>query len=205
MSRGTKTSAVSLVLILAGCHPSGVETVSDLDTVSTAHDSSFSFANALTYSLPSQVVSVGSPDGGTPAAIDQSTQQTILNTLQNEMEIRGYQKVPPAQGPDLVMTAAALTVTNIDYYYGYWYGYWGYYYPYYPGYPYYPPVVGVSVYTVGTLLVDLATADTAGLKLNGVWAAAIRGLGTGSVADTNIRIANGIAQAFTQSPYLSRR
>ena len=205
MLRGTRFIALSLLVVTAACHPTGVETVSDLDTVATAHDSSFSFANALTYSLPSQVVSVGDPDGGTPQAIDPSTEQTILRTLENEMETRGYQKVPAAQAPDLVMTAAALTVTNVTYYYGYWYSYWGWYYPGYPSYPYYPPVVGVSAYTVGTLAIDLATADTAGSKLNGVWAAAVRGLGTGSLADINIRITNGITQAFTQSPYLGRR
>jgi Domain of unknown function (DUF4136) len=205
MLRGTNALALSLLLVAAACHPTGVETVSDLDTVTTAHDSSFSFANALTYSLPSQVVSIGVPDGGTPQPIDPSTEQAILRTLENEMETRGYQKVPAAQGPDLVMTAAALQVTNITYYYSYWYSYWGFYYPGYPGYPYYPPVVGVSAYTVGTLAIDLATADTAGSKLNGVWAAAVRGLGTGSVTDVNIRVTNGIAQAFTQSPYLGHR
>jgi hypothetical protein len=36
-----------------------------------------------------------------------ATEQTILRTLENEMETRGYQKVPAAQAPDLVMTAAA--------------------------------------------------------------------------------------------------
>ena len=64
----------------------------------------------------------------------------------------------------MLMTAAVLTVTNVTYYYGYWCTYWAYYYP---CYPYYPPVVGVSVYTVGTLLVDLATPSAAPQQLNG--------------------------------------
>ena len=45
------TSAVVLasgVSACAGCHPTGVETVSDLDTVATAHDSTFSFATPTT-------------------------------------------------------------------------------------------------------------------------------------------------------------
>jgi hypothetical protein len=188
--------------LVAACHPTGVETISDLDVVATTHDATFNFAGATTYSLPTRVVVVGAPDAGIPDRIDPTTEQTILNTLKYQMDAQGYQQVQPtAQFPDLVMTAAVLAVTNITYYYGYWCGYWAYYYP---CYPYYPPVVGVSTYTVGTLVVDLAKADAARTQLNGVWTAVIRGIQTGIKSEDQVRIVNGIGQAFIQSPYLGR-
>jgi hypothetical protein len=196
--------ACGLALLLAACHPTGVETVSDLDVVATAHDSAFDFASANTYSLPTEVRLVGSPDGGMTDRVNSSLEQAILQTLQNQMDSHGYTRVNAGQSPDLVMTAAALTVTNIDYYYGYWYSYWGWYYPGYPSYPYYPPVVGVSVYTIGTLLVDMATAKATAGQLNGVWTAVVRGISGSSISENQIRTVNGINQAFIQSPYLGK-
>jgi hypothetical protein len=186
---------------LAGCHPTGVETVSDLDTVATAHDSTFNFATPTTYALGDRVRVIGAPDAGTQDDIDPVLEQTILNTLENEMSALGYQKVNAGQNPDMLMTAAVLTVTNVTYYYGYWCTYWAYYYP---CYPYYPPVVGVSVYTVGTLLVDLATPSAAPQQLNGVWTAVVRGVQSGTASQDQVRVVNGISQAFIQSPYLGR-
>ena len=101
----------------------------------------------------------------------------------------------------MLMTAAVLTVTNVTYYYCYWCTYWAYYYP---CYPYYPPVVGVSVYTVGTLLVDLATPSAAPQQLNGVWTAVVRGSPERERVPDQVRVVNGISQAFIQSPYLGR-
>ena len=191
----------ALGLYAAGCHPTGVETVSDLDTVATVHDSSFNFATPTTYSLANHVRVVTAPDAGSLGNIDPALEQTILGTIDNEMEALGYQKVNPGQGPDLFLTAAALSVTNVTYYYSYWCTYWAYYYP---CYPYYPPVVGVSVYTVGTLLIDMGTVNSPPTQLTGVWTAMVRGLQSGSASQDQVRIVNGISQAFIQSSYLGR-
>jgi hypothetical protein len=51
----------ALGLYAAGCHPTGVETVSNLDTVTTAHDSTFNFATPTKYSLANQVKVIGVP------------------------------------------------------------------------------------------------------------------------------------------------
>jgi hypothetical protein len=99
------------------------------------------------------------------------------------------------------MTAGVLTVTNVTYYYGYWCGYWAYYYP---CYPYYPPVVGVSTYVIGTLVIDMATPSPAPVQLNGVWTAIVRGVQSGSASQDQVRVVNGISQAFIQSSYLGR-
>ena len=205
MSKHAPWLAPAMLLALgfwaAGCHPSGVEVASDLDTVATTHDSTFNFATPATYALADKVRVIGAPDAGTPSDIDPALEQTILSTLENEMSALGYQKVNPDQQPNLFMTAAVLTVTNVTYYYGYWCGYWAYYYP---CYPYYPPVVGVDVYVIGTLVVDLATLGTSSAQLNGVWTAVVRGVQSGSAATDQVRVINGISQAFIQSPYLGR-
>jgi len=191
-------------LLLAGCHPSGAEFVSDLDTVSTTHDTSFDFAAVRTYSLPDRVVVIGVPDAGAPNPIDPGFEQAILDTINSEMTALGYQKVDIGAGPDVLMTVGGLTVTNVNYYYGYWCNYWGWYYPCYPYY--YPPVVGVSTYEVGTLIIDMAKPQpTASDPLNGVWTAVLRGVLTGVKSNDQVRAINGISQAYIQSDYLGRQ
>jgi len=207
MSRAWKAFAPLVLaggLMLAGCHPSGAEYVSDLDTVTTTHDTSFDFAAARTYSLPDRVVVIGTPDAGRPAPIDPAFETAILSTIDNEMSALGYTKVDIGAGPDLLMTVGGLTVTNVDYYYGYWCGYWGWYYPCYPYY--YPPVVGVSVYEVGTLIIDMAKPQASTSQgLNGVWTAVLRGVLTGVKSTDQVRAINGISQAYIQSSYLGRQ
>jgi hypothetical protein len=104
---------------------------------------------------------------------------------------------------DLDMTVGALKVTNVTYYYGYWCSYWAYYYP---CYPYYPPVVGVSSYTVGSLIIDMAPKGAgSGNQYKGVWTAVIRGIESGISSTDKSRIVNGISQAFIQSDYLGKQ
>ncbi len=207
MSRVGKNFAppiLGLGLLLAACHPTGAEYVSDLDVVATTHDATFDFATPSTYSRPDRIYLIsGDPTSTPPDRLNPQLEQLILNTLDNEMNALGYTLVSVGQTPDLVITAGALKVTNVSYYYGYWCGYWAYYYP---CYPYYPPVVGVSTYTVGTLLIDMApySATPPDNQIKGVWTAVIRGVQTGSQSTDQTRIVNGISQAFIQSPYLGR-
>lgn len=207
MSRVGKSFAppiLGLGLLLAACHPTGAEYVSDLDVVATTHDATFDFATPSTYSRPDRIYLIsGDPTSTPPDRLNPQLEQLILNTLDNEMSALGYTLVSVGQTPDLIITAGALKVTNVSYYYGYWCGYWAYYYP---CYPYYPPVVGVTTYTVGTLLIDMApySASPPGNQIKGVWTAVIRGVQTGSQSSDQARIVNGISQAFIQSPYLGR-
>jgi len=209
MSRVGKSFAppiLGLGLLLAACHPSGAETVSDLDVVATTHDATFDFQVPSTYSRPDKIfVITGDPTVTPPDTLPPSTQNLIFNTFDNEMQAHGYTKVSIGQTPDLVVTMSALEVTNVNYYYGYWCTYWAYYYP---CYPYYPPVVGVSTYVVGTLLIDMApnssTPPPSG-RTNGVWTAVIRGISSGIQSTDQQRIVNGISQAFIQSDYLGHR
>jgi Domain of unknown function (DUF4136) len=206
MSRVRKHLAAPLLgvgLLLVACHPSGAEYISDLDTVATTHDAAFDFATPTTYSLPDRVVFITDSDpGGNPDRLPPDLEQLILTTIQNEMNALGYQQVDIGANPDLTMTVGALKVENVSYYYGYWCGYWSWYYP---CYPYYPPVVGVSTYTVGTLIIDIApNALDTGNQYEGVWTAVIRGVQTGSNSTDRTRLVNGISQAYIQSPYLGK-
>jgi len=174
--------------------------------VATTHDATFDFATPSTYSRPDKIyVVTGNPTTSPPQTLPPSTTNLILNTFDNEMQALGYKQVAIGQTPDLVATIAALQVTNVSYYYGYWCSYWAYYYP---CYPYYPPVVGVSTYVVGTLLIDMAPFSAnppPGGQTRGVWTAVIRGIASGVQSTDQQRIVNGISQAFIQSPYLGRQ
>lgn len=195
---------VGLGLLLAACHPTGAETITDLDTVATTHDAAFDFAAPTTYSRPNQIPLIsGDPTTSPPEFLDAQLTGLVFSTLDNEMAALGYTKVDVSQVPDLVITAGALKVTNVTYYYGYWCGYWAYYYP---CYPYYPPVTGVSAYTQGTLILDMApfAATPPDNQIKGVWTAVIRGIQSGSRSTDQARIVNGVSQAFIQSPYLGK-
>ncbi|HEY1906213.1 MAG TPA: DUF4136 domain-containing protein [Myxococcaceae bacterium] len=197
---------VALGLLLAACHPTGVETIQDLDTVATTRDPNFNFAAPTTYKLPVTIPLITTDDDPTirpPDLLPADLTQLILSTIDTEMTAQGYVNVSLADGgssaaSDLVVTASALKVTNISYYYQYWCGYWGYYYQ--PCYPYYPPVA-VSSYVVGSLIIDLTPfpPDTSGTRELGVWTALIRGIQSGVPSTDRARIVNGISQAFSQS------
>ena len=187
-------------LLLAACHPTGAEFVTDLDVVATTRDPSFNFAVPNTYRLPNTIPLITSDDDPANRPPDQlpaDLTNLILSTIDTEMTAQGYTKVTGgAQTPDLVVTAAALKVTNISYYYQYWCGYWGFYYT--PCYPYYPPVA-VSSYVVGSLIIELTPYPAPSTGEVGAWTAIIRGIQTGSASTDRSRIVNGISQAFSQS------
>src|SRR5678815_184838 len=133
MSRVGKHFAAPLLgvgLLLAACHPTGAEYVSDLDIVATTHDATFDFASPSTYTLPDRVFFITDTDpGGNPDRLPPDIEPLILNTTDNEMGALGYQNVNIGANPDLTLTVGALKVTNVSYYYGYWCSYWAYYYP----------------------------------------------------------------------------
>ncbi|MGZ6130907.1 MAG: hypothetical protein ACXWLF_02715 [Myxococcaceae bacterium] len=55
---------------------------------------------------------------------------------------------------------------------------------------------------MGTVLIDLATAQPSQNKLGGVWTAIVRGVSSGNNTTDSTRISAGISQAFIQSPYV---
>jgi hypothetical protein len=116
MSHVGKTLAppiVGLGLLLAACHPSGAETISDLDVVATTHDATFDFATPTTYALPNKVFFISDTDpGGNPDRLPADVEQLILSTIENQMTALGYQKVDDAQAATGRTTTPAIRTTR---------------------------------------------------------------------------------------------
>jgi hypothetical protein len=213
--------------LVAACYPSGVDSNSDFNTVTTVYDTAFNANNGFqaltTYSIPGATtanpqncVIEDLADGGTYQFTNPLFPTTICSTLANELNDLGYTLVDAATGPggtppSFIVTVGALNQTYTAYVSYPWYGYWGGYYPYYPWYGWgiYYPWGGVYYsYNVGTLVMTMVKPNNDaslpdGGQMNAVWAGALNGLVT-STSVTPPIVANGITQAFTQSPYLGR-
>jgi hypothetical protein len=216
---------VGSLALVAACYPTGVDSTSDYSTVTTVYDTAFSasggFQALTTYSIPGATtanpqncVIENLADGGTYQFTNALFQTTICSTLANQLDDLGYTLVdaaltPGGTPPDFIVTVGALTQSYTAYVSYPWYGYWGGYYPYYPwgGWGIYYPWGGVYYsYNVGTLVITMVkpTSLPDGGQMNAVWAGALNGLVT-STSVTPPIVANGIVQAFTQSPYLGKQ
>ena len=161
-----------ILLGAAACYPTGVETVEDLNTVTTVHDGGVDFGAFQTFAVADQVKYLEA-DGGT-RALDPVLGNQLISAVQSNMTSRGYTQIVPTlvNQPNLAMNLRVVTVTYTNVYVSYpWCTYWGYYYPYCSGWGwYYPPITGVTQYDVGTLVITMATNDAAnsrGRRLGG--------------------------------------
>jgi hypothetical protein len=207
----------ALVAVAAACYPTGVTNVTQLNTVTTVYDTSFTF-KAATYSMPgSTAANPGNcvvedlADGGSFNFSNPANLTAICSAIQANFNSLGYTLVPTgnATQPTYVVTVAGLNQSYTAYV-GYpWYGYWGGYYPGYPWYGWgiYYPWAGYSYnYDVGTIVITMVSpkADSSlpdGGVMNAVWTAALNGVNT-PPNNTPQYITAGIDQAFIQSPYL---
>ena len=85
---------------------------------------------------------IGVPDAGSPGNIDPALEPDhppARSTTDANSAAEGQRRAGGS------VHDRSGHVDNVTYYYRYWCSYWAYYYP---CYPYYPPVVGVDVYTV---------------------------------------------------------
>lgn len=136
-----------------------------------------------------------------------SFDSTVISTVAQQMQQRGYQLIAREASPNLAIDVSRVynTSTGIFSYPDYWdyYGsYWDPYYWGYPGYGYYSPYA-LGVYTIqsGGLeidLLDLKNAATHGNKIAAVWTGLVRG-------EEVFKTANAPAEVdslFAQSPYL---
>jgi len=209
------------VALAAACYPSGVNNVTDLNTVTTLYDqalaSSGGYQALTTYSLagatvanPSNCAIEDLADGGSFNFTNPQIPTAICNTINTELQDVGYTLINPTPtAPSFIVTVAALNQSYTAWVYYPWYGYWGGYYPGYPWYGWgiYYPWAGVGYsYQVGTLVISMVTpkADTSladGGVINAIWAGALNGVNT-PPNNTPQVISSGIVQAFNQSPYL---
>jgi hypothetical protein len=202
-----------LAAVATACHPGEPTNVAELDVVATAHDDTVNFVNILTYVMPESVVAIVPPESiATTLPFNHAYDQLILDGVATKLAELGYTRLASFETgtPDVVVLIKGVAVQNTDVYVTYpWWGYWGWYgWPccYGPGWGVgYYPVVSVSQYDVGTIVVDmwdLRRADPIAMKVPAVWTAALRGLLEGSAADAPFRIDQAIDRAFSQSPYL---
>jgi predicted small lipoprotein YifL len=201
----TKLSALMIViaLLVAACYPKGPEYVEDIDAVLTTYDDTYDFNAKTTFAMPDQIVVDVTIDRGdtTYEYMKPAFATPILQSIETNMESRGFTRVDVSADPDLLLTPAGLSSTT--YFYSYWYnwwygGYWGYW-----GW-YYPPYYTVSSYTTGSLVMVLSDPNAASNspinRSPSVWIAVGNGLFTGAY-NVN-RVTTAINQAFQQSPYL---
>lgn len=208
---GTVALIVAASLVLCSCGlDSGFNSIADFDVIVTLYDDEADFGAIQTYAMPDTVAYLGDDKGGSGRSREDGIyDQLILDELAANLEAIGYvrEEDPENNGADVVVLAGVTSTEWEVWVSNPWYdwGYWGYYSDYYY---YYPPCPGCGssyTFTTGSLLVimeDRNAANEEDQTIPVIWAAGMNGLVEGSVAGIGNRIAEGIEQAFAQSPYL---
>jgi hypothetical protein len=184
--------------------------------VLTFKDSTFNFTTLHTFAMPDTVIHFA-PVTGNAIDISRQYDAVLLNQVRQDFLARGYTQVadPKTVKPDFVVLVGATATQNYNAWVGYsWYGVWGFY-PgwgwYAPGFdtswgivfPWYP-VVGVTAYDRGTILVTLIptlSVNPLAKSITPAWAGVATGLLNGTVTSTTIT--NAVDAMFAQSPYLT--
>ncbi len=186
------------------------------DVVATFRDSTFDFTALRTFAMPDTVVHFN-PATGTPIPVSREHDRALLDQVRADFIARGYTEVsdPRTTRPDFVVLVSATATQNYNAFVGYnWYGTWGFYSGwgwYAPGftnswtvvYPWYP-VVGVTAYDRGTIVVDLIptlSVNPLNQSVTSAWAGVARGIIDGNSDEDRIRAA--VDEMFRQSPYLT--
>lgn len=209
---------LGFLFLLNGCYPNGGEEVEDFDLVATTYDQNFNFAGVRTYYIIDSLVNITEPENRTSglSGLSRTQDNLIIDQVVSNLNSLGYTRITtldPAVKPDVLVTTAAWSATNTNYYYDYWMDYWGWWGgwdPWYPSYGYgsgyypYSTVRSVS-YSTGSVIIEMSDPNappTTNSRFPMVWTASLNGLLSGSNANDQARLTNAINQAFRQSPYL---
>src|SRR5262245_36761960 len=206
LRRGTAVAALvcgaGLAIAVAGCSPgSDVENIADLDTVTTLFSPGADFKTPFRFTVVDSITQLGDM----PVTITPPQHQAIIDRIRADMITAGWTEVAnPSMSdqPDVAIQPGVTTSTSSGV--AYWPPYWGWY----PGYPAYccwgwGGWATAYSYTTGTLvmaMLDLKHPDATSVPV--MWLGAVNGVLGSSTASNQSRIANGIDQAFQQSPYL---
>jgi len=194
---------------LAACYPERTNQPNNYASITTIHDTLMAFNSVTTFYVPDSVVHLG-PSGGSDNISHAFDSLIIARTAAN-MTSRGYTRVDDPLAADLTLNPAVTLVDNYDFTGLDWCVTWGWAYPWtctgwIPGYP--TDIIGFE-YSAATVLIPMA--DLSGgvppiiARPPAVWLAGLNGVVSGNSASIIAdQIANGINQAFAQSPYIFR-
>ncbi|MEL4308524.1 DUF4136 domain-containing protein [Joostella sp. CR20] len=191
--------------LFTGCNNDD-DDISDYDIVKTEYSRDYwETENPTTYYLVNNVrwIETDGGEGNSNPDLTRNYDQTILNSIDENMAELGYTKVTQLDEenlPDLIIAAQALATTyaDIDFIWDGWYDWWGYYDPYYPG-GYYPVYYE---WIEGTLFIEMASTssiDVENEQIDIVWGAGINGLVRGSQSANIDFIEDRVEDAFEQS------
>ncbi len=210
---------VAGLLTTAACGDDGdtnfIVTPIPSNIVTTFHDSTFNFGALNTFEMPDTVIHFA-PVVGSPSPISRDFDATILARVKQDLTARGYSQITPSttDTPSFIVLVGATESDNYNAFIGYpWFTVWGFspvWQWYQPGFndswtivfPWYP-VVGVTAYQRGTLVVTLiptVTVNPLAASIGAKWAGVATGLAAGT--QTNASITAAIDEMFRQSPYL---
>ena len=204
---GIAAVTMSILGVLVSCYPGDQLTTEEADVVVTLFDDQTDFATLTSYAMPDTIIHLVADSSSDDLRRDFDDE--ILAQVASEMAAKGFTRESDPNNADAFMLVAATTREQVGYT-GYpWGGMWGWYLPYPPGwgwgwYPWYGGAGTIYTYRSGTIfmqLLDPAQADSTEEKIPTVWIGAVNGLVQGNTIEE--RIADGIRQAFAQSPYLA--
>ena len=184
-------------VLLTSCYPDYGLGVEDFDIVSTFKDDANDFQLYRTFFMADTIDKI--TDGGIEPSAGEND-ELILSEIEKQMIAYGYTRTLIPDSADVTLQVAISSTAVFSYYPGYWGGYYGWYYPWYGygGYSY--------SYTSGSIfvtMIDNDKFDETTKNIGAVWAGILNGvLDYSSNTELRVRIVDGIAKMFSQSPYL---
>lgn len=183
------------------------QTVPDYDDLSsefivaTNKDGSADFGGYDTFYISDTITNIGGEDNDTIRYDDASIE--LVAAVKENMIARGYTYVQRHQNPDIGMAMGVVSIVNIDYYPGWWWGYPGWFPFYGDYYPYYPWST-VYVYETGSLILDAYDLKNAedNQQFRALWTFTSFGALSSSDSANLSRAVNSVNQSFEQSPYI---
>ncbi len=205
-------SSLALALVLGACYPNQPEDLGDIGLAVTIDNPDGNYNDLLFWAMPDTVLPMINPNDDSSEPLDRNHDQTILDTIAEQMAARGFIRVfEPGFAvadtvPDVIVEVGAVQSDAWIGFIYYGYGYWGY-----PGYGWGYPTTGYYRYTQGTIIWGMTDwrgiteddFDNPDLVTPVLWAAALNGALSGQGSNpTSVDIPRGINQCFTQSTYI---
>lgn len=202
---GMAVLALTSVAVLSGCKKDPLTNMTDEESriYITNHDTTANFSMYKTYSIADSVSVI---DNNTLKEKSNSAwDQQVLAAVRNQMDARGYTRVPRSEHPDLGINVSRVlnTTTHLVDLNDYYNDYYGYYDPYYWGYggygynfPYYATYQSTEAF-LSVEILDLKNASENG-SINVLWSGVVRGSGIFNSNTVN----DQVKALFSQSAYI---